>query len=73
MSEKPRFEDIDTSKYSAQRKNPFEKAQSKAAHKTIRIYEEDYKELRALAFHEDKSIVQIVAEAVELLKRERGQ
>ncbi|WP_155894794.1 hypothetical protein [Bacillus sp. 37MA] len=67
MMAKKRFEEIDTSKFSATRENPFTKKQVDSTYKTIRIYEEDYKQLKRLAYFSDMKIVEMVQKAVAVL------
>lgn len=64
------FLNIDTSKHASKKENPFAKEEKAAAYKTIRIYEEDYKKLKELAFFSDRTIVECVHEAVTLLKKQ---
>lgn len=64
------FLDIDTSKHASKKENPFAKEEKVAAYKTIRIYEDDYKELKKMAFFSDKTIVECVHEAVAILKKQ---
>ncbi|WP_394532885.1 hypothetical protein C1N83_28180 (plasmid) [Priestia aryabhattai] len=65
------FLGIDTSKHASKKENPFAKEEKTAAYKTIRIYEEDYKKLKELAFFSDRTIVECVHEAVTLLKSKK--
>lgn len=64
------FLNIDTSKHASKKENPFAKEEKAAAYKTIRIYEDDYKKLKELAYFSDRTIVECVHEAVALLKRQ---
>lgn len=68
---KKKFEDIDTSEFTAKKKNPFAKEEKKVSHKTIRIYEKDYEKLREIAFFSKSTIVEVVEEAVALLESQR--
>lgn len=73
MDKKKSFENIDTSAFTSKKANPFAKNTKTAAYKTIRIYEEDYKELKSLAFYEDSTIVEMVHDAVQLLKKKKEE
>ncbi|MGM9988818.1 MAG: hypothetical protein ACI35O_16550 [Bacillaceae bacterium] len=64
------FEDIDTSRFKSKKSNPLVTSKPKYSHKTIRIYEEDYKELKRLAYERDTTIVELMGDCIRLLKNE---
>lgn len=46
---------------------------TKDKYKTVRIYPEDYIRFRRLSFSQDKPIVQLISEAVELIEKKYGK
>ncbi|WP_077319091.1 hypothetical protein [Virgibacillus proomii] len=45
----------------------------KQEYKTVRIYPKDYVRLRRLSFSQDKPIVRLISEAIELLEKKYGK
>ncbi|MYL39815.1 hypothetical protein [Halobacillus litoralis] len=52
------------------KENPFTKQKAqKQQYKSVRIYPEDFKEYRRLAFHQEKTIVEVISESLKLYKQ----
>lgn len=50
--------------------NPItEEKTEKQQYKSVRIYPEDFKEYRRLAFNQDKTIVEVISEALKVYKQ----
>lgn len=69
------FKDIDTDQFKSKRDNPLTKPKQEetklTAHKTIRIYEEDYLKLKNIGFYEDRKMVEVTHDTInvyEMLK-----
>lgn len=45
----------------------------KQEYKTVRIYPSDFVKLRRLSFSQDKPIVRLISEAVELVEKKYGK
>lgn len=45
------------------------KTRLKSNYKSVRIYPEDFKEYRRLSYEQDKTIVELVSEALQLIKK----
>lgn len=68
MSNLKKLNSINTEgKTSSKSINILKKEEEEVVSKTMRIYEEDYKRIKRIAFEEDKKMVEVVKEAIAML------
>lgn len=41
-------------------------------HKTIRIYEEDHEKIRNIAFHQKRTMLDVLSEAIDIIDKKYG-
>jgi hypothetical protein len=63
---------INTSGKTSKKSNPFVDKKKEAVSKSMRVYEKDFKRVRKMAYLEDKSMVEVVEEAISELYKSRG-
>lgn len=57
-------------KQKGQKENPITNAKpSQQSYKSVRIYPDDFKEYKRISFNQDKPIVELISEALTLLKQ----